>query len=1188
MVSRLALHLLGPPRIEREGVPIKVDTRKAIALLAYLGVTGQSQRRSSLINLLWPEYDRTRGRAVLRRTLYALQKALTGTWLDVDREEIGLNVDADIWVDVTQFRRQLAQCTTHGHPPTEACAACVAPLTEAVALYRGDFLSGFGLKDSVNFDDWAFFQADVLRGELAGALERLVRWHTAQRQFEPAVGYARRRLALDPLDEEAHCELMQLYAWSGQRSAALRQYEECVAVLDDQLGVSPEEATTGLYEAIKAGRAPPPPSPEHPVDLRAPPPSFLDQEGVLERPVFVARQRELVQLAGFLDAALAGQSRVVFVTGDAGCGKTALLQEFAWRAQTAHPDLVVAWGHGNAHTGVGDPYLPFREVLDQLTGDVEAQFAAGAMTGEQARRLWYLLPLAVEALVEAGPDLVDLFVPGPAVLRRAAAFTPWPGGSARLAQLKELVRRKATTPGNPNLQQTALFEQYTRVLRALARQKPLLLALDDLQWADGGSVNLLFHLGRRMEGSPLLIVGAYRPAEVALGRQPSPFSTEPAWDEARGDVGAERGRHPLEPVVHEFKRVFGEIEVNLERAAGRQFVDAFLDSEPNRLDDAFRETLYQHTLGYPLFTVELLRGMQDRGDLVRDREGRWVQGAALDWEALPARVEAVIAERIACLPERLQDLLTVASVEGETFTAEVLAEVQAADERETVGCLSDTLDRRHRLVSARGVLRVGGRRLSQYRFRHILFQKHLYHSLDSVERVHLHQAVGTALESMVGERAEHAAIQLARHFQEAGIVDKAVDYLRQAGERARRLYANQDAIGTLRRALELLAEVPSDAAPGPWRQESAIRLYESLGDVLEWTGEHEEARAAYQAALGHVPPGDRFVEARLHRKAGNVWRLQHRHEEARQAYDRAERALGQGVPELAPEGRQEWVQIQLERMWLYYWLGEWREISELAEQARPVINQCGAPRQRISFLLSLGSIVWRRDRYVVSEEIIALCREALDISKELEDAGEIAWARFGLGFNQLWHGDFDEAEQQMRAALALAEQTGDIVHQSRCLTYLTVLYRKRGEVERAREYASRSLAVATAGEMLEYVGMAKANLAWVAWRAQDLPQAEENGKAACTLWQSLPASHSSAAFQWTALWPLIGVALAENRPADAIESARALLQPTQQRLPDRLTSVVEAAIAAWDGGGSETARDHLGQALRIAEESRFL
>jgi DNA-binding SARP family transcriptional activator len=1190
VVSRLCLYLLGPPRVECDGVPIKVDTRKAIALLAYIAVTGESHRRASLINLLWPEYDRTRGRSALRRTLYALNKALAGDWLNVDREEIGLNPSAEIWLDVDQFRRHLARCKTHGHPQTETCPTCVDSLREAVSLVRGDFLSGFGLKDSFNFDDWQLFEADALRGELAAALERLVRWHSSEREFEPAVRYAKRWLALDPLDEQVHCELMQLYAWSGRRSAALRQYEECERVLQDQLGIPPQQATAQLYRAIEEGNPPPPPSPDHSSDLVSQLPSFLEGVEPFQRPVFVAREQELAQLDRHLSTALAGRGKVVFVTGDAGCGKTALIQEFARRAEATHPDLVVTFGHGNAHTGAGDPYLPFREILALLTGDVEGQWAAGAITGEQARRLWHLLPLSVQALVRAGPDLVGLFVAGTPLIERARAFAQWPVESVWLTQLENLVARKATASENSSLQQSAMFEQYTRVLQGLASQKPLLVALDDLQWADGGTVNLLFHLGRRIEGSRILIVGAYRPAEVARGR----LATSPP-----GEIEGERERHPLEPVVNEFKRYFGDIEVDLERAEGREFVDAFLDSESNRLGDAFREMLHQHTKGYPLFTVELLRGMQERGDLVRDGEGRWMEGASLDWEMLPVRVEAAIAERISRLPRKLQQALAVASVEGETFTAEVLARVEAADEGELVRCLSHTLDREHRLVSALGVQRMGSQSVSRYRFRHSLFQKHLYNHLDPVERVHLHQAVGSALEALYGGHEEDIAAiapRLARHFQQAGIAEKAVEYLYQAGVRAQRLYANEESAAHFRRALALLDESPAHLFGEGWRLEMVTQLCESLGDVLEWTGEHEEARRVYQRALADAPPGDRLRQPRLHRKMGNIWRLQRRYEEALQCYDLAETVLEQRSAESTPDRRQEWVQIQLERMWLYYWMGRWRGISELADQARPVVEQHGTPSQCLSFFLSLATMYCRRDRYVVSEETLALCQTALAITQESENLGEIAWARFMLGFAQLWHGDLDRAEKQMLTALALAERTGDVVHQSRCLTYLTILYRKRGQLENARQYVSRSLEAAKAGEMVEYVGTAHANLAWVEWREGNLGQAEAYGRTAMEFWHQLPAGHSSCSFQWTALWPLMGVALEQHQAASAAakaasgasQLARALLEPTQQRLPDALTAVLEKAIKAWEEGASDRAHASFDRGLELAQEFGYL
>lgn len=254
-MPELSLFVLGIPRIELDGRAVDVERHKALALLAYLAVTGVTHRRDGLAAFLWPELDQSRARAALRRTLSALNVALGGDWLETDRETIGLPTSSAFWLDMTQFHNWLARCRKHGHLETEVCAECLAPLAEAAMLYRGDFLSGFTLRDAPSFDDWQFFQTESLRRELAGVLERLA--HGAQREFESAIGYARRWLALDPLHEPAQCQLMRLYAWAGQRTAALRQYAECVRLLERELGVPPQAATTELYNAIKENRLPP-------------------------------------------------------------------------------------------------------------------------------------------------------------------------------------------------------------------------------------------------------------------------------------------------------------------------------------------------------------------------------------------------------------------------------------------------------------------------------------------------------------------------------------------------------------------------------------------------------------------------------------------------------------------------------------------------------------------------------------------------------------------------------------------------------------------------------------------------------------------------------------------------------------------------------------------------------------------
>jgi len=250
-MSSLKLFLLGQPRFERDGQPLKFDTRKNVALVAYLALTGGQHSRETLTTLLWPELEPRRARAVLRRNLSVLRKALGGEWLVVDGDEIGTDPDADFWLDVDHFRHLLSACQSHTHSDTQVCSQCLDALTEAVELYRGDFMEGTGLRDSAAFDEWQFFQAESLREAFSAALEKLVHGHSERGEFEPAIRYARRWLALDPLHELAHRHLMRLYARSEQHAAALRQYQECVVLLDQELGTAPDQETTDLYVRIK-------------------------------------------------------------------------------------------------------------------------------------------------------------------------------------------------------------------------------------------------------------------------------------------------------------------------------------------------------------------------------------------------------------------------------------------------------------------------------------------------------------------------------------------------------------------------------------------------------------------------------------------------------------------------------------------------------------------------------------------------------------------------------------------------------------------------------------------------------------------------------------------------------------------------------------------------------------------------
>jgi DNA-binding SARP family transcriptional activator/class 3 adenylate cyclase len=254
----LRLLLLGAPRLEKNGVPLQIHRRKAIALMVYLAMTNRSHHRDALATLFWPELDQSRARAALRRAISDLNQAIGELWSDTPGEEVAVASGLDLWIDVDTFHDLLQMCHSHSHPIDKLCTDCVQLLADAVALYRDDFMAGFTLPDAPAFDGWQFFQADSLRSEFGRALERLSRHHVAQGALPAALPYARRCWAvLDPLSQAPHATLMQIYARMGQRTGALRQYQEYVSTLNRELGVGPDAKMIALCEDIRRGQVAP-------------------------------------------------------------------------------------------------------------------------------------------------------------------------------------------------------------------------------------------------------------------------------------------------------------------------------------------------------------------------------------------------------------------------------------------------------------------------------------------------------------------------------------------------------------------------------------------------------------------------------------------------------------------------------------------------------------------------------------------------------------------------------------------------------------------------------------------------------------------------------------------------------------------------------------------------------------------
>jgi DNA-binding SARP family transcriptional activator/tetratricopeptide (TPR) repeat protein len=465
----LDIGLLGPPRIEAGGRPVEFDTRKAVAILARVTVEGP-QRRDTLATLLWPESDPPRARGALRRTLSVLKGAFDGPVLAIDRDEVRLNPDT-FRCDLDRFRELVARPRAHHDRVADVCSGCIDQLAAAVALHRGDFLAGFSLRDSADFDDWQFFQAEALRTELGTALDLLVSALAHNGRLAEAVEHVRRRLALDSLHEPTHRRLMLLHAWTGRREHAIRQYRDCVRILESELGVPPLDETTRLYQAILAGQPPPPPAPGREDDALAPreprPARPSPAPDGPARLAMVGRREELDRLIE-LHRSSGEDGRLVVIEGEAGIGKTRLLDEFTSRARgSGAPTVTVRCYPGEE----GLAYGPVADALRAITLGQQGGTIARSWLSEVARLV---------------PELLD---------RHAGLSAPAPLGSPEAdRRFFEGVRQTLAGTGSPTA--------------------PAVIAFEDLQWADASTRDVVTFLAHRLQAAPLCLVLTWRTAEV--------------------------------------------------------------------------------------------------------------------------------------------------------------------------------------------------------------------------------------------------------------------------------------------------------------------------------------------------------------------------------------------------------------------------------------------------------------------------------------------------------------------------------------------------------------------------------------------------------------------------------------------------------------------------------------------------
>jgi class 3 adenylate cyclase/predicted ATPase len=699
---------------------------------------------------------------------------------------------------------------------------------------------------------------------------------------------------------------------------------------------------------------------------------------------------------------------------------------------------------------------------------------------------------------------------------------------------------------------SGILEALRGYVRHRARQEPLVLVWEDLHWCDPSSWEVLEMLVPLSNEVPLLLVCAARLEDGRLLQ-----------------LLQENDGSSVRHIIHLSP---------LTRDESGSLIQQLLKIEnfPARM----RELILNRAEGNPFFVEELLRSLIDAGAIVLEGD-RAAATREIEAMEIPETLQGVLAARIDRLPSDYKQTLQRASVIGRIFQRRVLAYIYKEKAHNRLDATLGELQRREFIQSReQQASETSGLEEGEYIFKHAITHDVAYDSMLFARRKELHRLAAEALEALFPGRLDELSATLGYHYERAEAAERAIFHLGRAAERAKATFANAEAIGFYESAIRQITRAGEERF-----RESGVRLSEGLGDVLTLAGRHDDARNAFARALSLVGNAGRISRSRLHRKIGFSHSLQRHFNETTCEFDLADQELGQPTKEATADWWEEKVQIQLERMHLFYWQGMVKEMRDLAGRYRSVIAERGAAIQRGKFLRMMALSMLMESRFRPSQECVELAKRAVVECEGSNNLSEAGYINFVLGLIELCHGDFDDAVKQCGRALAMVERVGDLVLQSRCLTYRTVAYRRLGDVARCGTEAEKTCELATKLGMVEYIAMAKANLAWVTWQQENYAEAEKLATEALELWHGMDDPYG---FDWMALWPLIAIALHRQDISAAIGFARGLLAENQHPLPEKLLNMIRKACDEWQKSGQENATANLASAMSLARELSYL
>jgi predicted ATPase/DNA-binding SARP family transcriptional activator len=809
--------------------------RKVVDLFKLLlSVEQHRLHREQVQEILWPNSTLEQAANSFGKTLYLLRRALepdlqagkgsSSIYVLLDHDTLmlvpdSIRVDADVF---ESYAKQL-QAKIRNRSGKETVRQDEALLDEfdaVLTLYKGDYLP----EDL--YEDWTQRRRDRLRRIHSWLLENAAELALTLGKGLRACEYLLELLDQNSADEQTHRQLMLVYARLGRRSDAINQYLSLRKALKEELRATPLPETNEIFRQIQMGqipmdlresrlegksisiatiaqeestprtdtdvvKLPENLSSEPGIDVKSEVlvvPSQLDPDRILKAEL-VGREEEISRMQRAFNQTRNGQRRIIFTSGEPGIGKTRLARDFAhWCEETQH--ATVLWGHCYEMSGL----LPYQPIADAISAHIR---------DSSPEKLRSLPGYSAADLAKIAPDI-------------------------RL-KLPELPKAE---PMGPEAERRNLYNAVANYFNTLAAERPLILILDDLQWADAATLHLLNYL---------TLQGGASPFDSINGTDKSDSLPLYLLLYRTGEV---QETHPLRGLIAALQRGGIGEELRLQRLTEEQVQQLLVNMARQPVTPVFAGEIYRHTEGNPFFIGEAIRSLILEGKIVWTGE-RWQSTVRATELEIPQSVRLLIERRLVNLSPECRSTLTLAAVLGRQFSSALLCKAHTLSE-EVIAEHIDNAIQIQILSSLSGSNSNGNDAASYYgqdidlTFTHDKIREVLYQWLNPLRRRTLHRQVAKAFEARYAAHLRPYFGQLGYHYQMAEEYTKAVDYLLKAAEHARSVYAFVDAGNYVKTALDLLL--------GELERPRRAELLHQLANIYLYTGQVDEAMKAGLAA----------------------------------------------------------------------------------------------------------------------------------------------------------------------------------------------------------------------------------------------------------------------------------------------------------------------------------------------------